>query len=90
MKRLSQILLINNDDELFDYIQNSFRKKITTWDYFVNWKKVFDNLKPIEKELNLLNYLIGKEDIEKETSLLIKQYPSVIKAFPFLIACREK
>ena len=90
MKRLSQILLINNDDELFDYIQNSFRKKITTWDYVVNWKKVFDNLKPIEKELNLLNYLIGKEDIEKETSLLIKQYPSVIKAFPFLIACREK
>ena len=71
MKRLSQILLINNDDELFDYIQNSFRKKITTWDYFVNWKKVFDNLKPIEKELNLLNYLIGKEDIEKETSFSI-------------------
>ena len=90
MKRLSQILLINNDDELFDYIQYSFRKKITTWDYFVNWKKVFDNIKPIEKELNLLNYLIGKEDIEKETFLLIKHYPSVIKAFPFLIACRDK
>lgn len=90
MKRLSQILLIDNDDELFDYIRNSFRKKITTWDYFVNWKKVFDNIKPIEKELNLLNYLIGKEDIVKETVLLIKQYPSVIKAFPFLIACRDK
>lgn len=90
MKRLSQILLKNNDDDLFNYIRNSFRKKITTWDYFVNWKKVFDNIKPIEKELNLLNYLIGKEDIEKETVLLIKQYPSVIKAFPFLIACREK
>ncbi len=90
MKKLTNIICLTNDDELFDYIRNSFRKKITTWDYFVNWKKVFDNIKPIEKELNLLNYLIGKDDFEKETALLIKQYPSVIKAFPFLIACRDK
>ena len=79
MKRLSQILLINNVDELFDYIQNSFRKKITTWDYFVNWKKVFDNLKPIEKELNLLNYLIGKEDIEKDEARKLDRRNSIEK-----------
>jgi type II restriction enzyme len=34
--------------------------------------------------------LIGKEDFEKETFNLIKQYPQVIKAFPTLIAIREK
>lgn len=90
MKRLCQLLDLPDDDALFKYIKGSFRDKITTWDYFVNWKKVFDNIHPIEKELNLLNYLIGKEDIEQETALLIKQYPSVIKAFPFLIACRDK
>lgn len=90
MKKLSKLLELPSDDKLFEYIQNSFRDKITTWDYFVNWKKVFDNVKPIEKELNLLNYLIGKENIEHETALLIKQYPGVIKAFPYLIACRDK
>lgn len=90
MKKLSKLLELPSDDKLFEYIQNSFRDKITTWDYFVNWKKVFDNVKPIEKELNLLNYLIGKENIEHETALLIKQYPRVIKAFPYLIACRDK
>jgi type II restriction enzyme len=56
----------------------------------VNWRKVFLNVNPIEKELNLLNCLIGKENIENETFNLIKQYPNVIKAFPLLIASREK
>ncbi len=90
MKKLSKLLELPSDDKLFEYIQYSFRDKITTWDYFVNWKKVFDKVKPIEKELNLLNYLIGKENIEQETALLIKHYPGVIKAIPYLIACREK
>jgi type II restriction enzyme len=90
MKRLSELLELPSDDKLFEYIRNGFRDKITTWDYFVNWKKVFNNIQPIERELNLLNYLIGKDDIEKETALLIKQYPTVIKAFPFLIASRDK
>jgi type II restriction enzyme len=56
----------------------------------VNWRKVFLNVNPFEKELNLLNCLIGKENIENETFNLIKQYPNVIKAFPLLIASREK
>jgi len=90
MKNLCRILNLSNDDELFEYINRTFRNRITTFDYFVNWKKVFDNINPIEKELNLLNYLIGKENIEEETFNLIKQYPDVIKAFPFLIASREK
>ena len=89
MKHLSNILNLS-DDELFQSIKQTFRNKITTFDYFVNWKKVFNNVNPIEKELNLLNCLIGKENIESETFNLIKQYPSVIKAFPFLIASREK
>ncbi|MEI7961838.1 MAG: DpnII family type II restriction endonuclease, partial [archaeon] len=66
---------MENEDELFFKIINSFKDKITQWDYFVNWKKVIENVEPIEKELNLLNYLIGKEDIETEAYNLIKQYP---------------
>ena len=81
---------MSDDDKLFEYINKTFRNRITTFDYFVNWKKVFDNINPIEKELNLLNYLIGKEDIEEEIFKLIKQYPNIIKAFPFLIASRER
>ena len=90
MKNLCRLLNLPNDGKLFEYINQTFRNRITTFDYFVNWKKVFANVNPIEKELNLLNYLIGKENIEQETAKLITQYPNVIKAFPFLIASREK
>lgn len=90
MNKLCNLLNLKSEDELFDKIKHSFKEKITKWDYFVNWLKVFSNIKPIEKELNLLNFLIGKEDIEKEAFDLIKQYPEVVKAFPTLIAIREK
>lgn len=90
MNKLCNLLNLKNEDLLFEKITQSFKEKITKWDYFVNWEKVFSNIKPIEKELNLLNFLIGKVDIEKEAFSLIKQYPQVIKAFPTLIAVREK
>lgn len=90
MKKLCQLLDLTNDDELFKSITDGFIEKITQWDYFVNWKKVYANITPYEKELNLLNYLVGKEDIANEAFKLIKEYPNVIKAFPLLIAVREQ
>ncbi len=90
MNKLCKLLDLKSDDELFEKITKSFKEKITKWDYFVNWDKVLKNIKPIETELNILNTLIGKQDIEKEAYLLIKKYPEVIKAFPTLIAIREQ
>ncbi len=90
MNKLSSLLNLQDDNELFEIITSSFKQKITQWDYFVNWEKVIRNIKPIEKELNLLNVLIGKEDLENEAFRLISEYPSVVRAFPTLIAIREK
>jgi len=89
MNQLSALLNLKDDNELFEIIKNSFKEKITQWDYFVNWFKVFENVKLIEVELNILNYLIGKSDIESESYELIKKYPQVIQAFPYLIAVRD-
>jgi type II restriction enzyme len=90
MNKLCQLLNLESEDILFTQITSSFKEKgILLWDYFVNWEKVHKNIKPIEKELNLLNVLIGKEDVEKEVYELIKEYPQVIKTFPFLIAFRD-
>ncbi|MHC5310941.1 type II restriction endonuclease [Myroides sp. LJL116] len=90
MRNLNKICKTANDDELFEYIRSTFKNKITQWDYFVNWLKVFANITPIEKELNLLNVLIGKDNFEEEAFKLIQEYPTVVKAFPTLIAIREK
>jgi len=89
MKKLCQ-LLNKTENELFDEISSTFKNKITQWSYFVNWKKVLQNVEPIEKELNLLNYLIGKKDFHKETVVLLLKYPETIKAIPLLLAIRDK
>ena len=40
------------------------QRGILQYDYFVNCAKVLGNIEPIEKELNLLNTAVGKENIE--------------------------
>jgi len=89
MKKICQ-LLNKKEDDLFNEIISSFKNKITQWNYFVNWKKVLQNIEPVEKELNLLNYLIGKKNLHKETVDLLLKYPETIKAIPLLLAIREK
>ena len=88
MKKICEIAGMS-DDEFFNYFIKTLKIKITKWDYFVNWEKVIRNVKPIERELNLLNSLIGKEDLLKEATSLILEYPQVIKAIPKLLAIRE-
>jgi len=83
-------LLNKTEDELFKELSSSFKKKITQWSYFVNWKKVIQNIEPFEKELNLLNFLIGKKDLHKEIVDLLEKYPDTIKAIPLLLAIRDK
>lgn len=91
MKKLTTLLSFNSDDELFKYIISTLKLKgITQWDYFVKWDKVHNNIKPYEVELNILNVLIGKENIEEELTNLILQYPKVVNVIPLLLAIRFK
>lgn len=89
MNKLCSLLNLDNEDVLFERITKSFKEKITRWDYFVNWNKVITCVKMFEKELNILNYLLGKEDFEQETYKLLFEYPGAIKAIPTLLAVRE-
>lgn len=72
----------------FNALKSTFQDSIFTWDYFTDFEKVKMHIKQVEKELNLLNYLIGKENIEIEFISLLKEYPQVKKALPLLIAIR--
>ena len=73
----------------FENLKNTLQDSIFTWDYFTDFEKVKINVKKIEKELNLLNYLIGKENIEEEFLSLVEEYPKVRKILPILIAIRD-
>ena len=73
----------------FDNLKSTLQDSIFTWDYFTDFEKVKSNVKKVEKESNILHYLIGKNDIEKEFIRLIAAYPNIRKALPLLIAVRD-
>ncbi len=73
----------------FDHLVSTFRSSIKTWDYFVNWNKVFTNSANFEIALNKLNYLLGKDDLQGEFYRLYESNPDIAKALPVLLAIRE-
>jgi len=74
----------------FNHLVSTFKSSIKTWDYFVNWNKVFTNSAELEIALNKLNYLLGKDDLRGEFYKLYKSNPDIVKALPVLLAVREK
>ena len=41
--------------EVFAYLINSFLVNNRTWEYFINWQKVYQRTADVQKELNILN-----------------------------------
>ena len=66
----------------------TMRDSINGYDYYVDFPKVFANVEKINVELNILNSLIGKEDIEERFRQLAEKYPEIIKCIPILLAVR--
>lgn len=65
-----------------------FRNSIANYDYYVDFEKVHSNVEQIKVELNILNSLIGSNNIENDFENLIKNYPNVLKCIPLLLAVR--
>jgi len=89
LQTYKKLNLKNDEKEVFEYLVETLTDSIFTWDYFVDFEKVKKNIQLIEKELNLLNVLIGKINIEKEFINLVSEYPNVRKVLPILIAIRN-
>lgn len=65
-----------------------FRGSISNYKYYINFEKVFKNVEEIKIELNILNSLIGSENIEKDFENIIEKYPETLKCIPILLAVR--
>ena len=73
----------------FDAWLLTMKDSIATWSYYTDFSKVYQNVKKINIELNILNSLIGSRNIENDFKNILLQYPEVIKAIPILLAKRE-
>ncbi len=78
-----------SEDMVFAFLVNNLKETIRSWDFFVAWDKVMGKIGNIEVQLNILNYLIGKENAEEAFKLLIKEYPSIVGVIPVLLAIRD-
>jgi type II restriction enzyme len=89
LDEFKELIGCDTADAAFDYFKSTLNKSNTGWDYFVNWGKVYGNVREIEIDLNTLNYLVGKEDIEKAFKELLRRQGSLVRLIPILLACRE-
>ncbi len=69
---------------------NTFKSSISTYNYYVDFEKVYGNVDAIKVELNILNSLVGSKDIENEFENLSNKYPEILKCIPILLAVRSR
>lgn len=74
----------------FDTWLSGFKTSIATYDYYVDFPKVYQNIDSIKIELNILNALIRHVNIENEFIRLVERYPEVLRCIPLLLAVRGK
>ena len=75
---------VGDEESVFSLFLKNLKPGNMLWTYFVNWKKVFNNINNIEVELNTLNYLIGKKNFGTSFRTLVKKNPDIIKVLPAL------
>jgi type II restriction enzyme len=66
----------------------NFRDSIADYGYYIDFEKVHRNVEKIKVELNILNSLIGSNNIEEDFKNIMKKYPEVLKCIPLLLAVR--
>lgn len=74
----------------FDQWLGTFRESINSFGYYADFPKIIKNVDEIRIELNILNALIGRKNIEEEFVKIVTEYPKVVGCIPVLIASHEK
>lgn len=73
----------------FDEWLSGFRNSIANYGYYTNFEKVYNNVDNIKIELNILNSLVGSQNIENDFENIINNYPETLKCIPILLAVRK-
>ena len=78
-----------------DYVDYFFDTILTTnhtFDYFVDWDKVFDKVYENRTQIYILNSLckVEEENLEEEFRKILDDYPEVVPILPSILAIRFK
>ena len=76
--------------EEFNVFISQLRETNATLDFYCDFPKIAKNVADIEISLNMLNYLIGKEDLRSAVEALWNRDKQVFEFMDILIATRKK
>ena len=82
-------------ESLNEYNRDFFRTLLETnhtYEFFVNWDKVFSNLDDYLIEISILNSLnkVESNQVESYFREILRKYPHVVKVLPTILAIRDK
>ena len=67
----------------------TFTDSIADYNYYIDFETIYKNAEKYKVELNILNSLIGSNNIESEFENIVKKYPETLKCIPILLAVRQ-
>lgn len=79
-------------DEFSNDFLNTLLQSNHTYDFYVNWSKVYDNLKNHVVEISILNSLnkVPPNEVESKFREIIVKYHEVVPLLPLILAIRNK
>ena len=69
---------------------SKFKMSISDYTYYVDFEKIYKNVDKVKVELNILNSLIGSQNIEEEFQNILIKYPETLECIPLLLAVRSR
>lgn len=79
--------MITNKKDFTTWL-SKFRNSISNYKYYIDFDRVYKNVDDVRIELNIMNSLIGSQNIEIDFENIIKRYPETLKVIPTLLAKR--
>lgn len=85
-----EVLGFDSQEDYFNKFFNTLLPTNHNFEYFVNWDKVFKNVKDHSIEISILNSLskVDEKDLETEFRKIINCYPEVVPILPSILAIR--
>jgi len=76
---------LRSQDEIFDFLMETFHQNLREWDYFVNWPKAFANARKHSALIEKWDALIGAEDFNNSFRSLLDKHPELSTTIPLLV-----
>jgi len=86
----SKVLTSKDPESLVEVFLETLAETNRTYDFFVDWQKVHQNVDSLKVELAILSSIVGSTQPEDELRSLLRRYPEATRAIPILVAVREQ